>query len=98
VTSLRTSAAIRSLTGQPPAVSASDVRVQCNPDHSALLSLGVTTDQNGNPLDVVFRTADGVQLGTGSSVGVAASLQGALTVTVTNVLGLQTVLTKNVSC
>ena len=91
---LRTAAFLRTFTGSAPALTVGDLYVTCNPDHTALLGLTAGFDSSGNPLTASYQTAAGVPLGSGA-VTLATSAQGNITVTITNVLGLSQVLTKN---
>lgn len=97
-TKLATAAALRSSAGRPLGLSASDVGFTCQPDGTALLSLAAGTDE---ALTAVATTSGGVSIGGFSlqnTATVGASVQGALTIVVTNPLGLQQILFKTVSC
>lgn len=95
-TALQTAVTMRSRSNTAPAVSPGDVTTTCNDDHTGLLTLGVTSDQNGDPLVAIF-SEGGLSLGQGTRVGFGTGPH-TITVTVTNVLGLSSVLTKQVQC
>jgi hypothetical protein len=84
------------------AIDANDLLVRCNPDGSALLDLAVGFDAEGNPLKATY-AQDGVALDAlGGAVTVRPTAAGqrsySIRATVTNVLGLTTVLTKGFTC
>jgi hypothetical protein len=93
---LRSAAYMRTFSGGAPALGVSDLTVTCN-GPTALLSLATSFDSSGNPLTATYTTSGGIPLGSGS-VSLATNVQGDIKVTITNVLGLQEVLTKTVSC
>ena len=99
-TRLQTGVALRSASGRPLNLPASAVGVTCQ-GGNALLNLTVGNDDTGSPLTAIVTTSAGVSLGTfdlSTAATIGASVQGALTITVKNALGLQQILFKTVSC
>lgn len=97
-TALRSAAYLRTFSGAAPILTAGDVSVNCNPDHTALVSLATSLDSAGNPLSASYTTSGGIPLGSGS-VTLATAVQGNIKVIVTNVLGISALaFDKTVSC
>lgn len=102
-TRLGTGVSLRSASGRPLNLDPSAIGFTCATDGSktALLDLLVATDPSGGPLQAAISTAAGVSIGSisaGATASIAASVQGALRIVVTNPLGIQQVLFKTVTC
>jgi hypothetical protein len=81
-----------------PTASSGDFGAACSGSAQALLSTTLSVDANGDPLTTTFGD-NGVTVGSGGSVAHTLT-SGAhdLTLTVTNVLGLSTILHRTLSC
>ncbi len=94
---LRSAVFLRSRSEQAPVVGPGDVTSTCN-GTGGLLQLGLTTDSNGDPLRAEYiDQTTGLKVGSGPSLQLGAGAR-TIGVKITNVLGLSTLLTKQVSC
>jgi type II secretory pathway pseudopilin PulG len=81
-----------------PTASSSDFGASCSASGQALLTTGLSIDANGDPLTVSYGD-NGVAVGSGASLThTLTSGTHDLTLTVTNVLGLSTILHRTLSC
>jgi hypothetical protein len=81
-----------------PTATSGDFGAACNGSGQSLLTTTLSVDANGDPLTTSFGD-NGVTVGTGSSLShTLTSGSHDLTLTVTNVLGLATILHKTLSC
>jgi prepilin-type N-terminal cleavage/methylation domain-containing protein len=85
---------VRSLSQTAPTLSPDDLEEDCEAEGGPLLTATTTTDGAGLPLSYTF-SENGSVIGTGHSVRLTPGSH-ELTITVTNVLGLQQVITKSV--
>lgn len=95
---LESAAYLRNRDLTPPAATTSDFSASCSGSGQALLSTALTVDDGGDPLTATY-TDNGVTIGTGTSLShKMAPGAHTLTLTLTDVLGLATTLTRSLTC
>jgi hypothetical protein len=95
-TTLRGSTFLRSRVFQAPVVTQDDIQATCTPS-GPLLNFGLLTNLLNGPLSISYTNQNGVSLGSGNNLQLVSGLTKVIA-TITNAVGLTTVVSKDVAC
>jgi prepilin-type N-terminal cleavage/methylation domain-containing protein len=93
---LRASAFVRNRVERAPVVTTGDIAATCTPS-GPLLNFGLVNSLLNGPLSISYADQSGVLLGSGSNVQLTNAVS-RVVATVTNAIGLTTVVTKDLKC
>jgi hypothetical protein len=93
---LRASAFLRSRVFQAPVVTQDDIQTTCNAS-GPLLNFGLLTNLLNGPLSISYTNQSGISLGSGNTLQLLSGITNVIA-TITNAVGLTTVVNKDVAC
>ncbi len=93
---LRASTFLRSRVFQAPVVTQDDIKATCNAS-GPLLNFSLLTNLLNGPLSISYTNQSGVSLGSGNNLQLVSGLTTVIA-TITNAVGLTTVVSKDVAC
>jgi prepilin-type N-terminal cleavage/methylation domain-containing protein len=93
---LRASAFVRARVQRAPVVTPTDIQTTCT-SSGPLLNLAPLTNLLNGPLSISYTNQNGVPLGSGNSLQLSNGIS-SVVATITNVVGLTTVVNKDLSC
>jgi prepilin-type N-terminal cleavage/methylation domain-containing protein len=96
VSTLRASASLRTRAQRAPVVTPGDIQTTCT-SSGPLLNFGLLSNLLNGPLSISYTNQNGVALGSGNSLQLTNGVS-SVVATITNAVGLTTVVNKDVSC
>jgi hypothetical protein len=96
VSTLRASAFLRTRAQRAPVVTPGDIQTSCT-SSGPLLNLSPLTNLLNGPLSITYANMTGIPLGSGNNLQLANGVS-RVVATITNLVGLTTIVNKDVSC